>query len=95
MTIKRDLRHRDWTPELEVRLQQINTTGASYREIARTMGLTKNTVRGKLERLGLADRGTCIKPTVERPRPIERPPLPAGHPIALAVLKEAGIWIGM
>jgi GcrA cell cycle regulator len=56
-----DITEMTWTPERVERLNELFEEGLSTAEIGRRMGLTKNTVIGRLHRNGMTRRDTGPK----------------------------------
>lgn len=91
-----------WLPADEQRLAELWADPVmSAAKIGQRMGRTKNSVVAKAQRLGLEGRVSPIRPRVapvvelseaqHARRLAGAEPLPAGHPIALAVLAQAGV----
>ncbi|MBL6932612.1 MAG: global cell cycle regulator GcrA-like protein [Rhodospirillales bacterium] len=58
----------DWTPDRVKTLMALWTEGISTLEIGRRLGVTKNSVVGKVHRLGLPKRQSPINSTPRTPR---------------------------
>ncbi|MDX2101093.1 MAG: global cell cycle regulator GcrA-like protein [Alphaproteobacteria bacterium] len=73
----------EWTPEKVDELTRLWDSGIPTAEIGRLMGCTKNTVIGKVHRLGLTPR-KVMAPKPQAPRLLElKGPVccwPIGHP---------------
>lgn len=87
-TLTRGLRPNEinWTETMINRLTTLRATGASYNDIAKAMGISKNAAVGKAGRIGLGQEGTrgCINP-----RDPNAPPNPQGRPHAPRVTLPA------
>ena len=67
----------DWTEQAVARLRALWADGHSTAEIGRRLGVSKNSVVGKVHRLDLPGRPSPIRPPgsgTPRPRPHPRPP---------------------
>jgi len=97
--------HKDtpW-PHRDAELRKLRAEGHGLAEIAKRMGLTKSSVNGRRKRLLLPGWGSPLpvpkpdaKPAVALPPEVQArkdaglAPLAEGHPIAVAVLREAGL----
>jgi hypothetical protein len=87
-----------WNDENTAKLLQL--AHEDYEQIAIKLGKSRHAVRQKLIRSGVyVERGPGgRKPEYTtgpraRPKPEDRKPLPPFHPIALAVLQEAGLCL--
>ena len=76
----------EWTPERTNALMALWDEGHSTAEIGRRLGVTKNSVVGKVHRLGLPKRGSPIhKERTHTPRTASPSPRPAAAPTVAAV----------
>lgn len=58
-----------WTPEMVVTLKELHAQGMAYKVIAEKMGVTKNTISGKVNGLGMArPRGSLTLRTTTKKR---------------------------
>lgn len=76
----------DWTSETINTLIAHRDAGLTSGEIARIMGITRNAVMGKLNRLGLV--GTAPKYDASKPRKPRKPRPPKPKPEAVVVVAE-------
>ena len=89
----------DWTPDRVKTLMALWAEGISTLEIGRRLGVTKNSVVGKVHRLGLPKRQSPINSTPRSPRvaklvqPIR--PAPVAIPRAADMVKMEELTAGM
>jgi hypothetical protein len=81
----------DWSAELIAELVRQYGTGASQKQIAIQLGISKDSIGKKVQRLGLEERGSPIHAAAQSDKPFVHPdrsaaglaPLPPGHPLAM------------
>ncbi len=89
----------DWTPDRVKTLMALWAEGISTLEIGRRLGVTKNSVVGKVHRLGLPKRQSPINSTPRTPRvskpaePVRLKPQPI--PISADMVKMEELTSGM
>ncbi len=66
-----------WTDALDCQLRRLRAEGASWDEIARTLGRSQADVAARAHALGTASSPVDAAPCLDDPA---REPLPAGHP---------------
>jgi hypothetical protein len=103
-----DIYNAAWPPEDIAKLRAMWREGVSATEIGRRLGgRTKNSIISKARRIGEHERPSPIRRkgagVLAAPRALQPPKehrgltgseaLPPFHPIAAAVLREAGLWV--
>ncbi|MDR0367037.1 MAG: GcrA family cell cycle regulator [Rickettsiales bacterium] len=74
----------EWTDKQIAKLKSLWDKGFSAAEIGKKLDVTKNSIIGKINRLGLSNRGSPIKPKTEKPHPA---PAAASIPVQKAESK--------
>lgn len=86
------LNSRDWTQEQVMTLTRMWGEGYSASQIAHEMpGRTRNSIIGKVSRLGLPARATNVYPIPRRAR-LDSTPRPQGYKNARQIAQEA-VWL--
>ena len=83
----------DWPDAMDAQLLQLRRERTAWDVIARTMGLSRNTVIERARRIGVAKRSKIgvAAPVVESD---ERPARPAGHPATWGAITAGTVLEG-
>ncbi len=82
---------RNWTESADMAIRAMRAEGATWAAIARSLGLSRNTVIERGRRLCAHAPKRMAAPAVVKPVSDDpnRGPLPAGHPLTWGLLTDA------
>ena len=84
--------HVHWTPELDERLRGLREAGVTWDEIARSLGLGRNTVLERGRKIGA--RRLRLRPPPVQEEARDRPSRQAGHPVTWGLLTAGTVLEG-
>ena len=85
----------EWLPQADALILHLRAEGVSWTDISRQLGVGRNAAIARARVLGLEPNHKLPSPLPVIVERRDRPPLPAGHPIAWAAINHDTLLQGV